>query len=206
MRRGSMLRSSLLLTIMLVGVRPHDQLDCLVNTLFQTVSELQNDIKELMKTSNEQTKNATNTRELADELAAELREMKACNAQGKMLGSSGECIQLNPKFEIKWITFNGITMEIYGQKGVERIQRHELLNEGYQIFWSIPFANRNYTLTGSSNMLFTHGAMFGLQGNNIQGDTNNYFREDSCGVAVRKPDTNSNTDSDYISVVAIGTE
>ena len=113
---------------------------------------------------------------------------------------------VNPKFEIKWITFNGITMEIYGQKGVERIQRHELLNEGYQIFWSIPFANRNYTLTGSSNMLFTHGAMFGLQGNNIQGDTNNYFREDSCGVAVRKPDTNSNTDSDYISVVAIGTE
>ncbi|XP_062520144.1 uncharacterized protein LOC134195150 [Corticium candelabrum] len=160
---------------------------------------------EVMKLYVNHQTNAANFKELRGELAAlksDVNNIKSCNKQGKILGETGECSDpVSPTSEVKWVTFNGKTMEIYGKKGVGSVTRHKY---GYMITWSHPFSNSNYAISGSSNMLNTSGLMFDLEGNNIRGYTYNLVREGSCVVGTREPRSNSYGYSDYISVIAIG--
>jgi hypothetical protein len=138
-----------------------------------------------------------------DTLREEVRQLRACNQQGKVTNSSGGCIFPRASLETKWVTFNGVTLEIYGQYGVSEVSA-TANGRAYVVVWSQPFSNSNYAITGSSNMLGRSGVMFDVEGNNIEGNTFRGVNPGSCVVAVRNPRNNANSDSDYISVVAIG--
>jgi hypothetical protein len=139
-------------------------------------------------------------------LKEDIRQLKACNQEGKVLNSSGGCSHPrgHPALETKWVTFNGKTMKIYGRHGVMGVYRVSSAAGKYLVVWSNTFSDSNYAITGSTNMYGPGGTMFDLEGNNINGDIYKGVNPESCIVGVRNPRDNGNYDSDYITVVATG--
>lgn len=99
-----------------------------------------------------------------------------------------------------WVSFNGTSgVVVNGSNNVDSVVR---VNAGrYTINWSANFADANYIVTGTCNMAGTSGTKFGLEGNNITGDSDEYLFEDRVDVGCRDS-TNAGRDSDLVTVIA----
>jgi hypothetical protein len=73
----------------------------------------------------------------------------------------------------------------------------------WRIEWATPFADDDYLVVGSCNAEGHSGAIFGLEGNNLVGDSFNDFRPEYVDVGCRDTGAGSGRNSDYISVTAI---
>jgi hypothetical protein len=104
-----------------------------------------------------------------------------------------------------WVTFNGSTMAVYDSYGVSSIARASSFPVGgWKINWSTPFSNTYYVVTGACNAWGFSGTMFTIEGNSIPGNGSQGLFTGYAQVGCRVSSTNTNTDSDLVTVVAYG--
>jgi len=112
---------------------------------------------------------------------------------------------INAKNTLKaYASFNwDASVIIYDSYWINNIVRE---SEGiYIITWATPFVNDFYVVQWACNMRWTSGTKFGLEGNNIDGNTYEWLTTTSVRIGCRDS-TNGWRDSDLIHITAYGVQ